>query len=201
MLSSRFLDALLRGEKRSTIRPGALKVAEEVYIHSRGVIAAAAKVERVVYKRVRDLTDEDARMDGFGSLEELLAELKRRYRRLGPDSIVTVVVFGEVRPLNEPEEAAYGGMRPEQIARLALKRLRLSRRERELLEAVAKYKSIRRAAAALFGDPQERRAIRETLKRAARELRRGGLAEEAGGAEEAEGASEGRRKGRERPPR
>jgi len=50
-------------------------------------------VKKVVVKRVRELTDEDAIRDGFKSRNELISALKRIYGDLRDDEFVTVVHF------------------------------------------------------------------------------------------------------------
>ena len=91
MMSERYLKPLFEGRKKTTIRPGVLKVADRLYIHSRGRIVALAEVESVTYKRVFELTDEDARLDGFQTRDELINFLKRRYPGLRDDAVVTVI--------------------------------------------------------------------------------------------------------------
>jgi len=166
MMSRKYVKLLLSGKKRSTIRPGVLKVAEKVYIHSEGRIVAVAEVEEVVYKRVGELTDEDAQMDGFSGRDELVAFLKRRYPGLKDSSVVTVIKFGKVEEVDMPEDAHYGGLTPVEIATLALNKLELSRREREILKAVVETRSLRKAALKLFGTIDKRGIIRRVLRKA-----------------------------------
>jgi len=177
MMSRKYVKLLLSGKKRSTIRPGVLKVAEKVYIHSEGRIVAVAEVEEVVYKRVGELTDKDAQIDGFSSRDELVAFLKKRYPGLKDSSIVTVIKFGKVEEVNMPEDAYYGGLTPVEIATLALNKLELSKREREILRAVVETKSLRKAALKLFGTIEKRGIIRRILRKAAAKLINGGLEE------------------------
>lgn len=173
MLSSKFLKALLSGAKQTTVRPGVLKVADRVYIHSRGRIEAVAEVSRVVYKKMRDLTDLDAELDGFKSREEMVAYLKKRYPRLREDSVLTIIYFKNVEKVSLPEDLQYGGMTPVEIAAAALQRLRLSRREEEILRAVVETGSLRKAAVKLFGTIEKRSIIRKTLRKALARLRNG----------------------------
>ena len=175
MMSHRYVKALLEGRKRSTIRPGVLRVADRVYIHSRGKIVAVAEVEAVAYKRVSELTDEDARLDGFDSREELVAYLKKRYPGLRDSAMVTIVKFGKVEETDMPEDTVYGGLSPVELAALALSKLRLSPRERRILQAVVETGSLRRAALKLFGTIDKRGAVRRVLRKAAKMLSDGGL--------------------------
>ncbi|MGC8994057.1 MAG: ASCH domain-containing protein [Pyrobaculum sp.] len=175
MLSQRYLKALLEGSKKSTIRPGVLRVAERVYIHSGGKIVAVAEVAEVVYKRVSELTERDALLDGFSSREELVAYLKKRYPGLRDDAVVTVVKFGKVSKLEMPEDAHYGGLTPVEIATLALNKLKLSPREQKVLKAVVETGSLRKAAIKLYGTVEKRGVIRKILRKAASLLMNGGL--------------------------
>jgi hypothetical protein len=174
MMSTKYVKALLDGRKTTTIRPGALRVAGRVYIHSGGRIVAVAEVGDVVYKLVSELTDGDAVADGFRDRGELISFLKRQYPGLRDDAIVTIIHFRSVQRVDLPEDVHYGGLSPVKVARMALARLRLSRREREILEAVVETGSVRRAALRLFGTIDKRRAIRRVLRRAARALGNGG---------------------------
>jgi hypothetical protein len=175
MLSQRYLKALFEGSKRSTIRPGVLRVADRVYIHSRGKIVAVAEVAEVVYKRVSELTEKDALLDGFNSREELVAYLKKRYPGLRDDAMVTIIKFGKVSRLEMPEDAHYGGLTPVEIATLALNKLKLSQREQKVLKAVVETGSIRKAAVKLYGTVEKRGAIRKVLRKVASLLMDGSL--------------------------
>jgi len=180
MLSPKYLKALYEGRKKSTIRPGVLRVGDKVYIHSKGRIVAIAHVEQVLYKRVKELTAEDAVLDGFNSRDELVAYLKKRYPGLKDDAIVTIVRFGKVEKVNMPEDLQYGGLTPVEIATLALNKLKLTRREQEILRAVVETGSLRKAAIKLFGTIEKRGVIRRVLRRALKRLH-GGVEGEAEG--------------------
>jgi hypothetical protein len=180
MLSPRYLKALYEGRKKSTIRPGVLRVGDKVYIHSKGRIVAVAHVEQVLYKRVKELTDEDAVLDGFKSREELVAYLKKRYPGLRDGAIVTIVRFGKVEKVDMPEDLQYGGFTPVEIAALALNKLKLTKREQEILRAVVEAGSLRKAAVKLFGTIDKRVAIRRVLRRVLKRLH-GGVEDEAEG--------------------
>ena len=80
----KYKDLLLSGKKRATIRVGKvnLKPGDEVLIHSGGYVIGKAKIRKVEKKRVSELTDEDAIMDGFKNKEELLDALKEHYKNI-----------------------------------------------------------------------------------------------------------------------
>lgn len=167
MLSPKYVRLLFRGEKKSTVRPGLLRVADRVYIHSRGKIVAIAEVEQVSYKRLSELTDEDAILDGFKSREELIEYLRRRYPGIKDSAIVTIIRFKNIEKTDMPEDLQYGGLTPVEIATLALNKLKLSNREQQILKAVVETGSIRKAALKLFGTVEKRGVIRRVLRRAA----------------------------------
>ena len=78
LLKKKFLDLVRRGLKRQTIRvwpKRRLRVGQAEFIPGLG------RVRITAFERVRpaDLTDEDARLDGFASKEALLAELRSLY--------------------------------------------------------------------------------------------------------------------------
>jgi len=50
-------------------------------------------VIEVVYKRFCDLTEEDARNDGFENLDSLQKELQMIYPNLSRNSMLTVISF------------------------------------------------------------------------------------------------------------
>jgi len=78
LLKKKFLDLVRRGEKRQTIRfwpKRRLRAGQREYIPGLGRIRITA-FERV---SPADLTDEDARLDGFASRQALLEELRSLY--------------------------------------------------------------------------------------------------------------------------
>lgn len=170
MLSRRYLEDLLAGKKRATIRLGRIRRDREAVIHSGGRIAAVAEIIDVRYKRVAELDDFDAQLDGYKDVQELKKALRRHYPQIGDDDVVSIVIFGDVKKVDMPEGSDYGGLRPNELAELALERLELREDERRILSAVARYKSIRKAALKLFGSIEKRKTIRRLLRRIAREL-------------------------------
>ncbi len=165
-------EALLTGIKRATIRKWTnLRVGDEVYVHCGGRIIGKAKITAVERKRLEELTDEDARMDGFQGREELLNELKK----LGYEGYVYLIKF-DFEPMDSinPHNMYYGTADLEEIAKKALQNLELSDRDREILELFLKSGSIRRAAAKL-GGWKKRGEIRKILRKCYIELKRKGL--------------------------
>ena len=178
----KYKDLLLSGKKRATIRVGKvnLKPGDEVLIHSGGYVIGKAKIKRVEKKRVSELTDEDAVMDGFKSKEELIKALKEHYKNIKPDTEVTVVEFEFTKLLDKPILSAdfpYEGNNPVEIAELALKHLNnLSFEEVALLRLFLESGSLRKAAYKL-GGLNKRYKIREVLRKAYEELKKMGIME------------------------
>jgi hypothetical protein len=104
----RYLQMILEGRKRSTIRLGRLVLRDRLLtIVGDGKPIALARVDEVTYKKVRELTDEDARVDGFRGLIELFRELRRIYGDFGLEDDVTIIRFTVLRRLdNEGQDLA-----------------------------------------------------------------------------------------------
>lgn len=95
--AERYLPAVRAGDKRTTIRvhdpmsPGPVRL---VFEHAAGAATQlAATVTEVRPARAGDLTDEDARLDGFTSRDALLDALTHHYPEAGPDTEVEIVSF------------------------------------------------------------------------------------------------------------
>jgi len=180
MIKWRYTERLLRGRKVSTVRLGLWRPSSsEVYIHSKGMIVARAKVVGVVHKRVKELSNEDARLDGFKNKNELVRELEKLYgRKLDGEKWVTIVRLELLERLEIPDDETWGGVSPVDIAKLALKHLELNEKEAEILKELVKTGSIRKVAQKFFGAPERRRFIRCLLRRAREELEKKGLLRE-----------------------
>ena len=78
LLKKKFLDLVRRGEKRQTIR---LWPKRRLRVGQREFIPGLGRIRITAFERVTpdDLTEEDARLDGFASREALLAELRALY--------------------------------------------------------------------------------------------------------------------------
>lgn len=160
-------DLVVRGLKSTTIRLGRLRLSHRVLtLHGGGRDVAKVEVTGVKYKKVRDLTDEDARRDGFESLEALLEALKRMYKGLDPDDTVTILELKVLKVL-EPKPRISAVKIAEEALRACAD---LTSEERRVLTEVIKRGSIRKAAAALYGDVSRRWLVRRVLRRALRGL-------------------------------
>lgn len=75
-----YAENILKGEKRSTIRlRSSYRVGEIVEIYVGSARVGRAIIKHIEKKRLSDISDEDARIDGFKDRTELLKELMRIY--------------------------------------------------------------------------------------------------------------------------
>jgi hypothetical protein len=197
MMKREYAELVLSEAKTATIRLGVVRSKrKQVLLHSSGKVLAELEITGVEVKRVRDLTDEDAKQDGFQDRRQLIEHLERIYgRRLREDEKVTMIRFRVARRIegSEAEEGSkYLGLKPVDVASIALRYgVRLSPRDMVVIKKVAETGSIRKAASVLFGDPTRRKAIRAALDKALRKLIEAGViakkAESGGGKKGAEG--------------
>ena len=179
MVKGEYVNDILSGRKRATIRLGRVKVKySELIVHGGGRPVAKVRVTNVVYKRVKELTDEDARKDGFKNVDELINALRKVYGEVKPDDYVTIIEFELIQDLTslEPQDP-YLGLDPADVARLALRYLgdKLSDEEKKILKDLTSTNSIRATAVRLFGSIERRWRVRRVLRKALSELVRQGL--------------------------
>ena len=181
MFDGRYLNALMSGRKKITIRVPTARIprpGSRVYVHSGGKVLGVAKITSVLFKPAKALTEREAREEGFRSREELISALKKHYPSLTDDSLVAVIRFEWVKkfdPPLTPEELSWGSsISPVEVALLALKHCRLSGEERKVLELLVREGSIRRAARKL-GGLHRRMHVRRILRRVVRRLREVGV--------------------------
>jgi len=168
----KYAKALIEGRKRLTIRKWTnLKEGDEVLVHSGGKIIGKAKIKAIEKRHVSEITDEEARLDGFRNAEELMEEMKK----MGYDGEVYVIHF-DFEPLQavNPHKLYYGDADLEEIARRSLEHLELDERDRLVLETFLSYGSIRKAARKL-GGARKRGEIRKVLRKCYNELVKRGL--------------------------
>ncbi len=168
----KYADLLLSGKKRITIRNWTnLKAGDEVYVHCGGKIIGKAKISAVERKKISELTDEEARLDGFSSREDMLEELER----IGYGDEVYVIRF-DFEPIESvnPHNMYYGDADLVEVAEKSLKHLDLEERDRKVLEIFLMYGSIRKAARKLGGS-RKRGEIRKVLRKCYSDLVRLGL--------------------------
>lgn len=92
-LRSEFFDVVRRGQKCSTIRAGRRNFKVGPLILQSNFDTLTVQVTEVVYKKLGELTQDDAQTDGFVTLEELRTTLKKIYPNLHKNSTVTLIYF------------------------------------------------------------------------------------------------------------
>ncbi len=173
MVKGKYVDLILEGKKTTTIRKGYwIPKSREIILHGGGRPFAVAEITDVIYKKVSELTDEDALRDGLKDKEELVKELKKAYGDVKPDDLVTIIKFKVVKKLTELDvKDPYMGLKPVEVARLALRYLNdLSEEDKKILRVLTEAESLREAAIRLYGDIGARWRIRKVLRRALREM-------------------------------
>lgn len=94
-LNSRFFPDIRTGSKTSTVRKGKrnVRVGERLVLTDNSRNRIEVEVSQVDFKRLDELTDDDARRDGFGSARDLAEVLREFYPRIRPQDVLTVVGF------------------------------------------------------------------------------------------------------------
>ncbi len=181
MFAKRYFDDLVSGRKLATVRAGRAryKPGDVVLVHCGGYVLGRVRIVSVEKKKVVDLTEEDARLDGFSSLRDLLAALKQHYPAIRANTPLTILRFEWVERFETPVSSDEYGWRyeqsPQEVAELALRELSdLSEEEKLVLGAYLRTGSIRKAAARL-GGLSARPIVRGVLRRAAERLAELGL--------------------------
>ncbi len=90
-----YVDKILKRKKVTTIRRGIKRypVGELVDLTVDYKPFVKARVDKVVVKRVNELTEEDAIKDGFKSRAELISALKEIYGDIKDKEFITIVHF------------------------------------------------------------------------------------------------------------
>lgn len=175
MVKGNYVDLILKGLKKATIRIGIIKPRyNEVIVHGGGRPVAKIYIKNVRYKKIRELNDADARLDGFRNKQELLENLKHMYGKISDDDIVTIIEYELIQSLNNLSvEDPYLGLSPADIARIALRYLsdQLSNKEKEILLDLTRTNSIRKTSLNLFKTLNKRYVVRKVLRKAAEMLK------------------------------
>lgn len=174
MIKGMYVEKVLSNMKRATIRRGIVKSKyKEVIIHAGGRPIAKAKITRVYHKKLRELGEYEARIEGYSSVEELLRELKRVYKDAKDDEYFTVIEFEITQRFDElVDEDPYYGLTPGDIARIALRYVneKLTELEKKVLIDLTVTNSIRKTAINIFGNLNRRSVVRGILKKVLRIL-------------------------------
>lgn len=170
MLKGAYIDKLLSGEKRATIRKGVVKPKyNELIVHAGGKPVAKVKITKVYFKRLRELGEYEARLEGYEKVDDLVRELKGVYKNLNDDDYVTIIEFEVVQRFDQLEsEDPYLGLKPADIARIALRYVQnsLSTFEKDVLMDLTRTNSIRRTTLRIFKNLNKRGIVRRILRKA-----------------------------------
>lgn len=125
LIDNTYVPKILSGKKTTTIRFGhyEAKPGREVYLVSRPSDTAVAKVliRGVTRKRVGELTNEDAKKDGFRDVRELLNALRKIYGPLDAEDEVSIIEFELIKPIERVPLKLLKGLNyrePDEVARL-----------------------------------------------------------------------------------
>ena len=101
--SEEYVERILEGRKVTSLRSNVrdIKVGSIKPFTSKGTRFAKARILEVKPIKLKQLTEENAKMDGFDSLEKLLEGLKQFYKRLTPDSNLYAVRFEVVEKIQK----------------------------------------------------------------------------------------------------
>lgn len=90
-----FIQKILSGTKRTTVRRGikSYPVGKVVELTANESSFALAKIKKVVVKRLSEISEEEAKLDGFESREELIKKLREIYGEISDREFFTVVHF------------------------------------------------------------------------------------------------------------
>lgn len=98
--SKEYKKKIERGLKRQTIRlSSSLKEGDRVRVVVGGKFLGIARITRVERKVIEELTDEDAKKDGFKNVLQLVKALRRHYGKISSKKEVCIIGF-EMEELN-----------------------------------------------------------------------------------------------------
>lgn len=95
-IASEFIPDILAGRKRSTIRKGRRTIPTGLLVLKTENVMITVNVIRTKCCHLKSLTEEEAREDGFDTLNSLQTTLRKFYPDIAPTSWVTVIRFDTV---------------------------------------------------------------------------------------------------------
>jgi len=91
VFSKEYREVLLKRGKVTTIRRRPLaSPGEYVDVYAGEEMVGRAMIEKIIEKKVSELSNVDARRDGFRNIKELKRALRKHYKDLDEDSIIYV---------------------------------------------------------------------------------------------------------------
>ncbi len=93
--SEDFTELLIRGKKTATLRLGIKNYVpgEHVHVYAGNRNIGTAEILKVRTISFREISDADAKIDGFKSKDELRAALERFYGPFTEDTVFTQIIF------------------------------------------------------------------------------------------------------------
>lgn len=105
LIDNSYKSKILSGKKTTTIRFGEYKAkpGSEVYLVITPSDTAVAKVRitKVEKKKVKELTNQDAKKDGFKDIKELVSALNKIYGELHGEDEVTIIEFEVIKKFED----------------------------------------------------------------------------------------------------
>ena len=99
----KYLEQVLSGGKVTTIRRGIVTPSgDRVYLVCNGRVLGEARISSLRFVRFGDLTDADARRDGFESKDKLVEALREIYPSISKDDWVTIITLEDVTRYSKP---------------------------------------------------------------------------------------------------
>jgi len=101
MFAKEYEELILKKRKLCTIRKGKrdFEIGEKVALYCNNKRIAIAKIESIEYKKLSEITEEDAKKDGFESKKALKKALKKHYKKVRSKDMFTIIHFRLVRVL------------------------------------------------------------------------------------------------------
>ena len=168
----KYTELLKTGRKKLTVRiekPN-LKKGDVVIVHAGGKVIGKFKILDVYTKKLYQITNEEARLDGFRNKDELLEALKEHYPWIKENKEIVIIKFEPVEIFKDEissEDFAWKGLKidPIELAKLALKYDdKLTEKQKQYLKLLIEEKSLRKAAMKL-GNLQKRVIFRKILRK------------------------------------
>lgn len=177
----KFYDSLINGKKDITIRLDTygLKTGDIFIIHCGGYVIGKYRVKRIYVKKLSEITDDEAKRDGYKNKEELINDLRNMYPNIKEDSKVFIIEFEPIEIFKEKilsEDFAYLGKKVNiiELAKKILENVELNDKEKEILNILIEEGSIRKAAKRL-GGLEKRNIIRRVIRKGFRKLIKKGI--------------------------
>jgi hypothetical protein len=108
-IATQFAEKVKMGQKHSTIRLGRrpFSPGDRLYLVDEAKQVITTTITGVSYKRLIDLTDQQAERDGFQSLRELIEALYKIYPNITPESDLTIIEFLPEEESQEGEDSCW----------------------------------------------------------------------------------------------